>query len=203
MFDRLHDPAIDVGEQAARDGRFPLVNARGHVQPGRPQQPLGKECVGQQGRFGMLAGRFGPRLFMGAGPLVSAAGVLWLLRAGLHTSYLGVVFPSLLVFGLGLSITVAPLTTTVLAEADDSDAGIASAINNAVARVAGLVGIGVVGVVVARTLVGDSFGRSQASVHAFHQAVIACVVCLVIAGTTGAAGIRNPVREVEKVEVAQ
>jgi EmrB/QacA subfamily drug resistance transporter len=154
-------------------------------------------------RFGMLAGRFGPRLFMGAGPLVSAAGVLWLLRAGLHTSYLGVVFPSLLVFGLGLSITVAPLTTTVLAEADDSDAGIASAINNAVARVAGLVGIGVVGVVVARTLVGDSFGRSQASVHAFHQAVIACVVCLVIAGTTGAAGIRNPVREVEKVEVAQ
>ncbi|HVT65735.1 MAG TPA: DHA2 family efflux MFS transporter permease subunit [Mycobacteriales bacterium] len=152
-------------------------------------------------RFGALSARLGPRLFMGGGPIVAAAGVLWLLRAGLHTSYLGVVFPALLLFGLGLSITVAPLTTTVLAEANDTDAGIASAINNAVARVAGLVGIGVVGVVVAHTLVGDSFHRSQSSVHAFHQAVIACVVCLVVAGTTGALGIRNPSRNVEKLEV--
>jgi EmrB/QacA subfamily drug resistance transporter len=142
-------------------------------------------------RFGELSTRFGPRLFMSGGPLVAAAGVLWLLRAGIHTSYLAVVLPALTVFGLGLAITVAPLTTTVLAEADDSDAGIASAINNAVARVAGLVGIGVVGVIVAHTLVGDGFGRSQASVHAFHQSVIACVVCLVTAGMTGVFGIRN------------
>jgi hypothetical protein len=140
---------------------------------------------------------------MGGGPLVAATGVLWLLRAGLHTSYLTVVFPALLLFGLGLSITVAPLTTTVLAEADDSDAGIASAINNAVARVAGLVGIGVVGVIVAHTLVGDTFGQSRASVHAFHQAVMACVVCLVVAGTTGAIGIRNPARDVVEVEAAK
>jgi EmrB/QacA subfamily drug resistance transporter len=148
-------------------------------------------------RVGALATRLGPRMFMAGGPLVAAAGVLWLLRAGIHTSYLGVVFPSLVVFGLGLSITVAPLTTTVLAEADDTDAGIASAINNAVARVAGLVGIGVVGVLVAHTLVGDSFSRSQASVRAFHQAVVACVVCLVVAGITGMAGIRNPPRNVD------
>jgi EmrB/QacA subfamily drug resistance transporter len=152
-------------------------------------------------RFGALSTRVGPRLFMGAGPIVAAGGVLWLLRAGLHTSYFGVVFPALLVFGLGLSITVAPLTTTVLAEADDTDAGIASAINNAVARVAGLVGIAVVGVVVAHTLVGDTFGHSASSVHAFHQAVVACVVCLVVAGTTGMLGIRNPSRDVEQMEV--
>ncbi|HVS68899.1 MAG TPA: MFS transporter, partial [Mycobacteriales bacterium] len=145
-------------------------------------------------RFGALSGRLGPRLFMGGGPLVAAAGVLWLLRAGLHTSYFGVVFPALVVFGLGLSITVAPLTTTVLAEADESDAGIASAINNAIARVAGLVGIGVVGVIVARTLVGDTFGRSASSVHAFHQAVVACAVCLVTAGAIGAIGITNASR---------
>lgn len=153
-------------------------------------------------RFGALSSRLGPRLFMGGGPLVAAAGVLWLLRAGLQTSYVGVVFPALLLFGLGLSMTVAPLTTTVLAEADESDAGIASAINNAVARVAGLVGIGAVGVVVAHALVGDTFRRSTASVHAFHEAVIACALCLVTAGATGAIGIRNPVRDVVTEEEA-
>lgn len=144
------------------------------------------------GRVGALAGRLGPRVFMASGPFVAAAGVLMLLRAGIHTSYLGVVLPSLVVFGFGLSITVAPLTTTVLAEADESDAGIASAINNAIARIAGLVGIGTVGVIVAQALAGDTFRRTHASVHAFHEAVIACVVCLVTAGTTGAIGIRNP-----------
>jgi EmrB/QacA subfamily drug resistance transporter len=153
-------------------------------------------------RFGALSDRLGPRLFMGAGPLLSAAGTLWLLRAGLHTSYVGVVLPALVVFGIGLSITVAPLTTTVLAEADDSDAGIASAINNAVARVAGLVGIGIVGVVVAHTLVGDTFSRSEESVHAFHQAVWSCALCLAVGGLTGAAGIRNPPRAVATNEEA-
>lgn len=146
-------------------------------------------------RFGALSSRLGPRLFMGAGPLVAAAGVLWLLRAGLHTSYISVVLPALVVFGLGLSMTVAPLTTTVLAEADESDAGIASAINNAVARVAGLVGIGVVGVVVAHTLVGDTFSRSKASVHAFHQGVMSCALCLVAAGLIGSLAIENPPAE--------
>ena len=67
----------------------------------------------------------------------------------METSYLTDLLPALLVFALGLSMTVAPLTATVLADADETDAGIASAINNAVARVAGLIGVSVVGVVVA------------------------------------------------------
>ena len=100
-------------------------------------------------RFGALADRYGPRLFMGAGPLLSAGGILLLLRVGLDPSYLTDLLPALLVFSLGLALTVAPLTATVLADADETDAGIASAINNAVARVAGLVGVSVVGVVVA------------------------------------------------------
>ena len=78
---------------------------------------------------------------MGAGPLIAAAGILLLLSVGMHPSYFAELLPALLVFGLGLSLTVAPLTATVLADADESDAGIASAINNAVARVAGLVGV--------------------------------------------------------------
>ncbi len=96
-------------------------------------------------RFGGLADRFGPRVFMGAGPIVASCGILLLLRTGLNTDYLTDLLPALLVFALGLSLTVAPLVATVLADADESDAGIASAINNAIARVAGLVAVSVRG----------------------------------------------------------
>ena len=90
-------------------------------------------------RMGALADRYGPRLFMTGGPLIAAAGILLFLRTGLRD----VVCPRpacrlSIVFSLGLAMTVAPLTATVLADADETDAGIASAINNAIARVAGL-----------------------------------------------------------------
>jgi predicted MFS family arabinose efflux permease len=111
-------------------------------------------------RFGALADRLGLRVFMGAGPLIAAAGMLLLLRVGMHPSYIADLLPALLVFALGLSMTVAPLTATVLADADESDAGIASAVNNAVARVAGLLGVSVVGVVVASTLVATRSPRT-------------------------------------------
>src|SRR5207253_4207506 len=148
-------------------------------------------------RAGALADRFGPRLFMGAGPLVAAGGILLLLRAGMHVSYVTDLLPALLVFKLGLSLTVAPLTATVLADAGEKDAGIASAINNAVARVASLVGISVLGVVVASTLVGDTFAANAASVRAFHMIVAICAALLAAAGVAGAIGIRNPRRAVE------
>jgi EmrB/QacA subfamily drug resistance transporter len=103
-------------------------------------------------RFGALADRYGPRFFMGFGPLVAAAGMaLLLMRVDADAEYLSDVLPGLLVFGVGLSLTVAPLTSTVLADADDSNAGIASGVNNAIARVAGLVAIAAVGAVVAAT----------------------------------------------------
>jgi EmrB/QacA subfamily drug resistance transporter len=99
-------------------------------------------------RFGMLADRYGPRFFMGAGPLIAAGGLLLLQRADASVSYLGVLLPALLVFALGLSMTVAPLTAAVLAGADSGDAGIASAVNNAVARIAGLLATAALGVAV-------------------------------------------------------
>lgn len=105
-------------------------------------------------RFGALADLHGPRFFMGVGPLVAAVGIALLLwRVDADAEYLTDVLPGLLVFGLGLSMTVAPLTSTVLADADDSNAGIASGVNNAIARVAGLIAIAAVGAVVA-----SSFG---------------------------------------------
>jgi EmrB/QacA subfamily drug resistance transporter len=100
-------------------------------------------------RFGMLADRHGPRFFMGVGPIVAAAGLALFLRLDADVNYLTDLLPGLLVFGLGLAMTVAPLTATVLADADESNAGIASGVNNAIARVAGLVAIAAVGAVVA------------------------------------------------------
>jgi EmrB/QacA subfamily drug resistance transporter len=148
-------------------------------------------------RFGALADRYGPRLFMGAGPLVAAGGILLLLRTGLHTSYWRDLLPGLLVFSLGLSMTVAPLTATVLADADETDAGIASAINNAVARVAGLVGVSVIGVVVASRLAGDNFAANESSVRAFHEALVVCAALVAAGGVAGLVGIANPRRTLD------
>jgi EmrB/QacA subfamily drug resistance transporter len=148
-------------------------------------------------RFGALADRHGPRLFMGAGPLIGAGGLLLLLRTGIETSYVADVLPALLLFSVGLSMTVAPLTAAVLADADESDAGIASAINNAIARVAGMIGVSVVGVVVASTLVGDSFAVNDESVRAFHQVVLICAALVASGGIAGIVGITNPRRAVQ------
>jgi predicted MFS family arabinose efflux permease len=147
-------------------------------------------------RFGALADRYGPRFFMGAGPLIAAAGILLFLRTGIHTSYVRDLLPGLLIFSLGLSMTVAPLTATVMANANESDAGIASAVNNAVARVAGLVGVSVIGVVIASTLVGNTFVPDAASVRAFHQAIAICAALIAVGGIAGAVGITNPRRTV-------
>jgi len=106
-------------------------------------------------RFGALADRFGPRLFMGAGPVVAACGLLLFQRVGVHVDYFSDLLPGLLVFGLGLSMTVAPLTAAVLAGAETSQAGIASGVNNAIARVAGLLGTAAVGAAIAGSFAAD------------------------------------------------
>lgn len=106
-------------------------------------------------RFGALTDRVGPRVTMTAGPLVAAAGALLLLRVDETASYLGTLLPAVLVFGLGLAMTVAPLTATVLNAVPERHAGIASGVNNAVARVAGLVAIAAVGAVVSGAFGSD------------------------------------------------
>ncbi|WP_442921824.1 MFS transporter [Microbacterium sp. CH12i] len=90
-------------------------------------------------RAGSWAGRLGPRLFMTIGPLLMAAGALLLLTVSNEFSYWWQVLPAMIVLGLGLALTVAPLTSAVLGAIDESRSGIASAVNNAISRVAGLI----------------------------------------------------------------
>ncbi len=100
-------------------------------------------------RFGALADRHGPRLFMGLGPIIAGVGLLLLIRVDVHVDYFTDVLPALLVFSIGLAATVAPLTAAVLAGVSERQAGIASGVNNAVARVAGLLAIAALGAIVA------------------------------------------------------
>jgi EmrB/QacA subfamily drug resistance transporter len=123
--------------------------------------------------FGRLAARYGPRLFMTSGPITAAVGFALMTRLDARGSYLGQLLPGMLIFGLGLSATVAPLTAAILGGIDEGHAGIGSAINNAIARVAGLLAVAAIGAIVAarfgasidRALDRDS-DRQAASVRA-------------------------------------
>jgi EmrB/QacA subfamily drug resistance transporter len=128
--------------------------------------------------------RFGPRLFMGVGPLVAAAALIWLTTLSPDFSYWRDLFPPLLVFSIGLTMIVAPLTATVLADAGPDNAGIASGINNAVARIAGLLGIAVVGVAVAGP-------ENELDTSGFRIAMGITAGLLGAGGAIGLAGIRN------------
>jgi EmrB/QacA subfamily drug resistance transporter len=151
-------------------------------------------------RFGALADRFGPRAFMGAGPLLSAAG-LALLAMQMDTSvdYASEVLPGILLFSLGLAVTVAPLTAAILAGADDSNAGIASGVNNAIARVAGLLAVAGVGALVAAQLGAPSFGDAdpQDALSAFRTGMYVAAALVAAGGVVGLVGIRDPRRRVK------
>ncbi|WP_318842966.1 MFS transporter [Myceligenerans pegani] len=134
--------------------------------------------------FGTLAARYGARWFMTAGPLVAGAGYLLMLSIDSDADYVTQVLPGLLVFGLGLAITVAPLTAAILGAVPSDDAGIASAVNNAVSRVAGLVVIALAGVVTGGVL----------DVLTFHRALLVTAALLVAGGVVSMLGIRDPSR---------
>jgi EmrB/QacA subfamily drug resistance transporter len=121
-------------------------------------------------RMGAVAQRIGPRIPMTGGLIVAATGMALTYRIGPHASYVLDVLPATLVFGLGLSAVVAPLTATVLATADMQHAGVASGVNNAVARAAGL--LAVAGVPPAVGLTGEAYRSAAVFGHGFHQAMM-------------------------------
>lgn len=140
-------------------------------------------------RFGALAGKYGPRLFMALGPVVAAAGFASFLRVHDVMNYWTQLFPGIVLFGMGLSMTVAPLTSAVLGDIDSRSAGAGSAVNNAIARIAGLVAIALVGLVIG----GHAFdtGLVTHGVHAFHKGALGMAVLLFAGGVISAIGIQN------------
>ena len=136
-------------------------------------------------RVGRLSARYGPHLFMSIGPIIAGASLLALARMPVHLNYWHDLLPALLGFSLGLALTVAPLTTTVLSDAGPGDAGIASGVNNAIARVAGLVAVAVLGIVAAG-------GGTHLTVGGFHATMVVISGLLATGGLIGAVGLRNP-----------
>jgi EmrB/QacA subfamily drug resistance transporter len=143
---------------------------------------------------GRLAQRIGPRLPMGLGPIVAGCGLALLARVGPGASYVADVLPAVLVFGLGMAITVAPLNVTVLGAAGEERAGIASAINNAVARVAALIAVAVIPL--AAGISGDDYLVPAAFDDGFQNGVIICAVACAAGGVLALATIRRPAEAV-------
>jgi MFS family permease len=141
-------------------------------------------------RMGALAQRIGPRLPMTIGPLLCAAGIALLTRIDDSTSYAVDVLPPVLAFGVGLSLTVAPLTATVLAAASDRHAGLASGVNNAVARVAGLLAVAVLPLIAG--LSGEAYTNPTMLQPAFRTAIWICSGLLVVGGVLSALFVRTP-----------
>lgn len=138
-------------------------------------------------RMGQLAQRIGPRWPMSIGPLVVAAGLALLTRVGPGATYGTDVLPAVVVFGLGLAVTVAPLTAAVLAAVDDAHMGVASGVNNAVARVAGLLAVAVLPAAVGLDLAGGPDNITQG----FHRAMLVGAALCIAGGAVAFATIRD------------
>lgn len=143
-------------------------------------------------RSGALAGRIGPRLQMSAGPVMVAAGLALFSRITGSGGYVTEVLPAVVVFGLGLAVTVAPLTATVLAAAPAQHAGMASAVNNDVARAAGLIAVALLPA--AGGITGDAYRHPEQLSAGFHTAVLIAAGLCAAGGLLAALTIRNPAR---------
>ncbi|KAF2415136.1 MFS transporter [Microbacterium sp. B35-04] len=135
-------------------------------------------------RVGALSGRWGPRFFMTVGPITMGIGALLLLTTTTEFSYWWQVLPSMIVMGAGLALTVAPLTSAILGAIEPERSGIASAVNNAVSRVAGLIAVALLA-----TIVGGSL-----DLEGFHRAAVVTAALMIAGGVTSFLGIRNPDR---------
>jgi len=180
------------------------------VQAGLALLPVTLVMLALASRFGALAERIGPRALMAGGPFVAGLGMLWISRLDADVDYVRDLLGGVLVFSLGLSMTVAPLTSTVLGALPAARGGLASGVNNAASRVAALLGVALVGLVVsaaytARAPAGArdeplSAGPGEAaSVHAFHWALGATALLLFIGAAISAIWIVNAARPSESV----
>ncbi|MFF5156327.1 MFS transporter [Streptomyces sp. NPDC000348] len=141
-------------------------------------------------RSGELGDRIGPRIPLTVGPLLCAAGMLLMLRVGPDASYATEVLPALLVLGLGMVTLVAPLTATVLASVDTARAGLASGINNAAARAAGLMAVAALPLLAG--MGPEAYRLPDALDDAFRRAMVLCAGVLVVGSALAFATVRRP-----------
>lgn len=149
-------------------------------------------------RAGALAQRIGPRLPMTVGPLLVAAGLVLFARVDGGTTYATTVLPAAIVFGLGLALTVAPLTATIMASADAAHLGVASGVNNAVARLAGLVAVAVLPLAVGL----DTAGAPTALDAGVDRAMLVCAALAGIGGAVALLTVRTVVEAAHPTQVA-
>ncbi|HTR94086.1 MAG TPA: MFS transporter, partial [Trebonia sp.] len=143
-------------------------------------------------RSGRLAARIGPRLQMSVGPVVVGVGLALLGRTATDSSYVSGVLPAVLVFGLGLAATVAPLTATALGALPGEHAGLASAVNNDVARLGGLLAIALLPALAGIT--GTAYLHPHALAAGFRTAVLIAAAVCAAGGLLAAVTITNPPR---------
>src|SRR5215470_1922877 len=154
--------------------------------------PLTVIMLALSARSGQLATRIGPRLQMSVGPVVVGAGLALLTMATLGSSYVVYVLPAVTVFGLGLAITVAPLTATAMNSAPPEHSGIASAVNNDVARFGGLIAVAVLPALAGIT--GSAYLHPDALAAGFRTAALISGAVCAAAGVLAAFTITNPER---------
>lgn len=154
--------------------------------------PLTVLMVLLSSRSGALSARIGPRLQMSVGPLIVAAGLAMLARVDSGGNYVLEVLPAVLLFGLGLATTVAPLTATALSSAPAERTGLASAVNNTVARTGSLLAVALLPAVAGIT--GDSYLHPAVFESGFQRAALIAAVICAASGLLAAATIRNPRR---------
>lgn len=150
------------------------------IEAGAASLPVTLLMLAFSARSGALAQRIGARLPLTLGPLIIALGLLMMVMIEPGDSYVTAILPAVIVFGAGLTLVVAPVTATVLAAADMRHSGIASGVNNAVARVAGLLAVAVLPVVAGLT--GDSFYDPEKMTSGFHMAMVVCAVLAALGG---------------------
>lgn len=138
-------------------------------------------------RAGQLATRIGPRLPMTVGPLLMAAGLLLMSRIGTRATYVGDVLPAVIVFALGLALTVAPLTAAVLGSLAAHLAGVASGVNNAVARVGGLLAVAILPI--AAGLTGSVLSSPDRFASGFHAASLIAASLCALGAAAAAVGV--------------
>jgi EmrB/QacA subfamily drug resistance transporter len=168
------------------------------IEAGAATLPITALMLVGSARAGALAQRIGPRIPLTIGPLIITVGLLLMLRINPGDSYVGYVLPAVFVFGLGLTFVVAPVTATVLAAVDSSHAGIASGVNNAVARVAGLLAVAVIPVIAGLT--GDKFYEPSHMTHGFHVGIGVCAILTTLGAIVAWTTISSDVLEEEGEE---